>query len=121
MNIVCTIEARMGSSRLPGKTMKKILGKHMLELLIERLKRSKYINDIIVATSVAPMDSIIAELSEKIGVHCFRGSEKDVLGRVLNAAKSVNADIIVEITGDCPLIDPVVVDKVIENHLYLLL
>lgn len=107
----------MGSSRLPGKTMMKILGKSMLELLIERLKRSKLIDEIVIATTTNPKDEIIAELTDKIGVKCFRGSEEDVLARVLDTAKSAGGDIIVEITADCPLIDPDVVDMVIKEYL----
>jgi len=117
MNIVCTVEARMGSSRLPGKTMMKILGKPMLELMIERLKRTKQINDIIIATTTEPKDEVIAELAKKVNVKYFRGSEEDVLGRVLDAAKSIDADVIVQTTGDCPLIDPVVLDMIIEEYL----
>jgi spore coat polysaccharide biosynthesis protein SpsF len=117
MKIVCTIEARMGSTRLPGKTMKPILGKPMLELMIERIKRSTLINDIIVATTIKPADQVIEDLTHKVNVHCFRGSEDDVLERVLQAAKSVYADIIVETTADCPLIDPGLMDDVIQFYL----
>ena len=117
MKIVSTVEARIGSSRLPGKTLMKILGRPMLELLLERLKRSKLIDEIVIATTTNPKDEIIAELAKKTGVKCFRGSEEDVLARVLDAAKSVNADIIVEITADCPLIDPDVVDMTIREYL----
>ena len=117
MKIVSTIEARMGSTRLPGKTMKEIVGKPMLELLIERLKRARRIDEIVVATTVKPEDEVIVELAERVGVKWFRGSSEDVLDRVLKAAKFYRADIIVEITGDCPLIDPAVVDIVIKRYL----
>lgn len=117
MKIASTVEARMGSTRLPGKTMMKILDKPMLEFLIERLKRSKLIDEIVIATTINPKDEIIVELTDKIGVKCFRGSEEDVLARVLDAAKSVGGDIIVEITADCPLIDPDVVDMIIREYL----
>ncbi len=117
MKIVSTVEARMGSSRLPGKTMMKILGKPMLELLIERLKRSELIDEIVIATTTNPKDIVIEELAERAGVKCFRGSEEDVLNRVLNAAKSVNADINAGITGDCALIDPKIVDMLVKEYL----
>ncbi len=117
MKIVSTIEARMGSTRLPGKTMKEIVGKPMLELLIERLKRTKRIDEIVVATTTEPEDRVIAELAERIGVKCFRGSSEDVLDRVLRAAKTYQGDIIVEMTGDCPLLDPVLVDRIINIYL----
>ena len=117
MKIVATIEARMSSSRLPGKVMKSILGKPALALLIERLKRAKLLDDLVVATTINKKDQVIEDLSKKIKIKCFRGSEEDVLGRVLKAAKSVNADLIVEITGDCPLIDPEIVQECIKFFL----
>lgn len=117
MKILSTIEARMASTRLPGKTMREIVGKPMLELLIERLKRTKRIDEIVVATTTEPEDKLIAELAERIGVKCFRGSSEDVLDRVLRAAKTYQGDIIVEMTGDCPLLDPVLVDRIINIYL----
>lgn len=114
--IVATIEARMTSSRLPGKVLMPLAGKPALERLIERLKRSKYLDGIIVATTTNDADDPIEELTKKTGVNCYRGSEMDVLGRVLDAARSVNADVIVEITGDCPLMDHRLVDRGIEEY-----
>lgn len=116
MKIVATIEARMTSSRLPGKVLMPIMGKPMLAYLIERLKRSR-VDEIVVATTDRPTDDPIEQLATNLGVGCFRGSEEDVLGRVLLAAKSVGADVIVEITGDCPLIDPDIVDQVLDVYL----
>ena len=87
MKIVSTIEARMASTRLPGKIMKEILGRPMLELLIERLKRAKKVDEIIVATTVNPEDEVVTRLAERVGVKWFRGSSEDVLDRVLQAAK----------------------------------
>jgi len=117
MKIISTIEARMSSSRLPGKVMKPILGKPVLELLAERLKKVELIDEIVIATTINRGDNVIEELSKKIGVKCYRGSEQDVLKRVLDAAKSVNGDLIVEITGDCPLIDPDIVGECIKLFL----
>jgi len=116
MRIVATVQARMGSTRLPGKTLKPICGKPMLELLVERLKRSK-VDDIIIATTVAGTDEVISDLAAEWGVKAFRGSEEDVLSRVLSAAEAFGADMIVEITGDCPLLDPEVVDRCIDCFL----
>jgi len=113
MKTVATIEARMSSTRLPGKVSRTILGKPMLELLIERLKRAQSLDEIVVATTKNPADNVIEELAHRIGVNCFRGSEEDVLERVLRAAMAAKADLIVEITGDCPLIDPAIVDKLV--------
>lgn len=116
MKIVASIEARMGSSRLPGKSLKKILGKPMLELMIERVKECKEIDDIVVATSSNKKDDTIEDLALKLNINCFRGSEDDVLDRVLNAVKSVNGDIILELWGDCPLIDPRILDLLIQFY-----
>lgn len=112
--VVATIEARMTSSRLPGKVLLDLAGKPSLQHIIERLKRSRYIDDVVVATTVNETDSPIVRLCELINCSYFRGSEEDVLLRVLDAAKSVNADIIVEITGDCPVIDHRHVDHLVE-------
>jgi spore coat polysaccharide biosynthesis protein SpsF len=117
MKIVATIEARMTSSRLPGKILRPILGKPTLELLIERLSRVKQIDKIVVATTSNSTDDIVEELTRRLGIGCYRGSEDDVLDRVLNAAQHYKAGIIVEITGDCPLIDPHVIDQLIEIYM----
>ena len=109
--IVATIEARMTSSRLPGKVLLPLAGKPALERLIERLKRSKYVDEIVIATTTNIADDPIIELAKKIEVKYYRGSEYDVLSRVLKAAKSADADIIVEITGDCPLVDWRLIDR----------
>ena len=105
------------SSRLPGKILKDILGRPTLELLVERVRRSKFIQDVVVATTVAPNDETTVKACEKMGVKCFRGSSEDVLDRVLKAAQANQADLIVELTGDCPLIDPVIIDSVIKHFL----
>lgn len=115
--IVSTIEARYASTRLPGKTLLRICGKPTLELIIERLRRSRFIDEIVVATTVNPDCDALEGLAKKLGVGCFRGSEDDVLDRVLKAAKAYRADIIVEITGDETLIDPAIVDETIEYYI----
>jgi spore coat polysaccharide biosynthesis protein SpsF len=113
MKTCAIIEARMTSTRLPGKILLPVMGKPLLELLVERLKRVHSLDEIIVATTVNPTDDVVETLTRKIGVGCFRGSEDDVLCRVLGAAKKYHVDVIVEITGDCPLIDPEIVEKLI--------
>lgn len=113
--IVATIEARMTSTRLPGKVLMPLAGKPALERLIERLKRSKFVDEIVVATTINKSDDLIVKLAGRLGVKYFRGSELDVLRRVLMAAQSVKGDIIVEITGDCPLVDWRLVDRGIEE------
>jgi len=115
--ILATIEARFASTRLPGKTLLEICGKPTLELIIERLKRSQFIDQIVVATTVNRDCDAIEDLAKRNGVGCFRGSEDDVLDRVLQAAKAYQADVIVEMTGDETLIDPEIVDETIRYYL----
>lgn len=116
MKTVAIIEARMTSTRLPGKILMPVLGKPLLELLVERLKRASSLDQIIVATTTNATDDIVEDLTKKLGIGCFRGSEEDVLDRVLRAAHAFQADIIVEITGDCPLVDPLIVDNVVITY-----
>jgi spore coat polysaccharide biosynthesis protein SpsF len=117
MKIACIIASRMSSTRLPEKAMMKILGKPMLEQLVNRVHRSKLIDEIVVATTIDPNDYVIIDLAKRIGVNSYAGSSEDVLGRTLEAAKSIDADIIVQINGDCPLIDPEISDIVIKKYL----
>ena len=105
----------MRSTRLPGKVLMPILGKPMLELMIERLRRARTLDGIVVATTDGEADQPIADLAERLGVGCFRGSEDDVLARVLGAARAHGADVIVETTGDCPLHEPALIDKVVAD------
>lgn len=117
LKVVVTIEARMTSSRLPGKVLMKSCGKPLLQHMIERLRRCQKIDDIVVATTINDTDNPIVELCKKVDCKYFRGSEEDVLLRVLRAAESVNADVIVETTGDCPLIDWRHIDYLAEFYL----
>ena len=103
--IVATIEARMASTRLPGKIMLPFAGKPSLELMIERVKRASLLDEIVVATTINPKDDEIVKLCRRLHVAYYRGSEEDVLGRLIKAGQSVSADIIVETTSDCPIID----------------
>jgi len=114
---VCIVQARMGSTRLPGKVMKKIMGETILYYIIERLKQSKLIDTILIATSRNQIDNVILEEAKRLNVDCFRGSEDDVLSRYYNAAQTYNAENIVRITGDCPLIDPKMIDEIIGFYL----
>ena len=118
MKIVASIEVRMTSSRLPGKVLMPILNKPVLELLIERVKKANYITDIIVATTTNKDDDPVEELCKKLGIQVFRGSEPDVLGRVHDAHFFINSDIVVELTGDNPLIDPALIDLCVLKFLY---
>ena len=111
------VQARVASSRLPGKVlMESLPGVSMLEYMINRVKKSNNIDDIIVATTINKEDDPIVELCKKLKVKFFRGSEDDVLLRVLNAHEHFKSDIIVELTGDCPLIDYELIDKIIDVY-----
>jgi spore coat polysaccharide biosynthesis protein SpsF (cytidylyltransferase family) len=111
---LCIIQARMGSTRLPGKVLLKIGGVPLLEYEIKRIEQVKKVDKIVVATTVNKQDDKIEKLSKKIGVACFRGSENDVLDRYYQCAlKYPQYGNIIRITGDCPLIDPEVIDGVI--------
>jgi len=110
------IEARMASTRLPGKVLRPIMGRPMLELLIERLQRAETLDCILVATTEKGADDPICALAERLGIGYYRGSEEDVLDRVLRTARAFSVADIIEITGDCPLIDPAVVDRVVREY-----
>ena len=116
MRIVATIEARMASTRLPGKVLAEAEGKPMLALMVERLRRVPALDEIVIATTVNAGDDKVEALARQLGVGCWRGSEEDVLLRVLDAARAHRADVIVELTGDCPLIDPAIVSRVIDAY-----
>lgn len=104
----------MASTRLPGKVMLPLAGRPALQRMVERVRRSQHVDDIIVATTTSPSDDAIVSLCEAMDCRVFRGSIDDVLGRVLGAARETNAQVIVELTGDCPLIDHRHIDRVIE-------
>jgi glutamate-1-semialdehyde 2,1-aminomutase len=116
MKIVAIVQARMGSTRLPDKVMKRICGVPMIELLLARLAKSQRIDQIVLATSTDERNIVLVEHVQSLGYTCVRGSETDVLQRYLVAARQVKADVIIRITGDCPLIDPDLVDQVIEDY-----
>jgi glutamate-1-semialdehyde 2,1-aminomutase len=113
MKTIAIVQARMGSTRLPNKVMKSIGGIPMIELLLSRLSRSKQIDQIIVATSVDERNLPLVDHVLKLGFACEQGSENDVLDRYVKVAKKYNADVVVRITGDCPLVDPNLVDEVV--------
>lgn len=116
MRVVALVQARMGSTRLPNKVMKIIVGKPMIQLLLERLSKSQEIDDIVIASSEDRKNDILDTFVSSLGYVCSRGSEEDVLSRYYHAAKENCADVIVRITGDCPLVDPVLVDQTIQKY-----
>ncbi|MCK4858639.1 MAG: glycosyltransferase family protein, partial [candidate division Zixibacteria bacterium] len=111
------VQARMRSKRLPGKVLKTVLGKSLLEYQTERLRRVTLADKIIIATTTNTTDQPLVEFCQQHSLPCFRGSEEDVLGRYCGAAASHEVDVIVRVTADCPLIDPKVIDKVIRCYL----
>ena len=113
--IVAIIQARMGSSRFPGKTLADLAGRRMLSRVVERVRQSRAVDKAVVATSTDAGDDPISELCAKEGIPCFRGSEDDVLDRFYGAAREHGADVVVRITADCPLIDAGIIDRVIER------
>lgn len=113
MRTILITQARSGSTRLPGKILKEVGGKSLLQIHLERLKKCDKVSEIIVATTVKEEDSIIYDKAIQWGFMAERGSELDVLDRFYQAVKDRNADWIVRVTSDCPLIDPYLVDKVI--------
>ena len=111
------LQARMSSSRLPGKVMRTICQKPMLELQIERTVRCKRMDKLIVATSDQADDNVISDLCVRLSIDCFRGSLNNVLDRFYQAAKANRPDHVTRTTADCPLIDPTVIDRVIDLHI----
>ena len=115
MKIVAIVQARMGSKRLPGKVMELIGGTAAIEVLIRRLSRSQTISQIVLATSNDMRNKPLKEIAETLGVECFLGSEEDVLTRYLQAAEKYHADVVVRVTGDCPLIDAGLLDTMVQE------
>lgn len=112
MNVVAIVQARMGSSRLPGKVLMDLGGRSVLERVICRIRRVSTINAVVVATTELAKDDVIAKECERLGVESSRGSEHDVLDRYYHAASNAQAEAVVRITSDCPVIDPELVDEV---------
>lgn len=113
--VVCIVQARSGSTRLPQKVLHPLVGKPMLLRQLERIGAAKTLDAIVVATTDKPEDDAVESLAKEAGVLYFRGSEQDVLDRYYQAAKEAAADVVVRITGDCPLHDPQVIDLVVKH------
>lgn len=111
--ILALIQARMDSTRLPGKVLCDIVGKPMLERVVERVRRAASIDRVVVATTNRPSDNAVHLFCREAGIDCFRGDEADVLDRFYQAAREFKADVIVRLTGDCPLLDPQVIDSIV--------
>lgn len=117
MIVDATIQARLGSLRLPGKVLAPILGRPLIEYQIERIRRSKIINRVVIATTTNPQDDAIVELAQRLGCECFRGSEDDVVGRVLGSLNRFEIEVNAEFQGDNSIPDPQIIDQVIGYYL----
>jgi spore coat polysaccharide biosynthesis protein SpsF len=118
-DVIAIVQARMGSTRLPGKVILDLAGKPMLVRNIERIQRATKIDDIVIATTKKPEDDKIITLSREHGWKFFRGSENDLLDRYYQTAREYHAQTIVRITSDCPLIEPTIIDLIIEKFIAL--
>lgn len=110
---VAIIQARMSSTRLPGKVLKEAGSRTMLDRMVERVCRAKTLDEVVVATTVDPSDDAVAEFCQEHSIEYIRGSLQDVLDRYVQAALQYHAEIVVRLTGDCPLIDPPLYRKLI--------
>lgn len=115
MNVTAIIQARMSSSRLPSKVLLPLVGKPVLEHVVERIRACKEISRVVVATSTDQTDNAIEQWCQSAAIDCYRGSLNDVLDRYYQAAKLYHADVVVRITADCPAVDPTIVDEVING------
>src|SRR5688572_18552180 len=117
MSTIAIIQARMGSSRLPGKIMMDLAGEPMLVRCVNRVRRASLLDEVVVATTVSHADDATVMLCVAKHWPCFRGSEDDVLDRYYNAARRHRADIVVRVSSDCPFIEPEVIDRVVAEVL----
>ena len=117
MNVVAIVQARMSSTRLPGKVLKEVVGKPVLWHIINRLQKAKLVDKVVIAAPKTNADKPIIKFAQENDIDYYAGSEFDLLDRIYQAAKKFKADAIVWITADCPLIDPGIVDRVVEFYL----
>lgn len=112
--IIAIVQARMGSTRLPGKVLTDLGGATVLARVVERVRRSARVDQVVIATSVSPIDQPIVSECERLNVACFRGSEEDVLDRYFRAAQRFDGETVLRVTSDCPLTDPTLIDGLIQ-------
>jgi spore coat polysaccharide biosynthesis protein SpsF len=117
MKNIVIIQARMGSTRLPGKVLKVLINKTVLAHVVDRVQAVQSIDDIVIATTLASQDDSIIEEAKRLGVSYYRGSESDVLSRYYEAARQFRADSVVRVTSDCPLLDPGVSSMIVQEYL----
>lgn len=116
MKVVAIVQARMGSTRLPNKVMAEIAGRPLIAVLLQRLGLARQVHQIVLATSVDPVNDSLVRCVSELGYACVRGSEKDVLQRYVDSAREHNADVVVRITGDCPLVDAGLIDQAVVRY-----
>lgn len=109
--VTASIQARMGSSRLPGKVLRKLHGKEMLRWQVDRIRESRLVDEVVVATTTSPVDDEIVEFCRTYDVRCFRGPEHDVLGRICRLINEFDVELHVECFGDSPFVDPQLIDE----------
>ena len=119
MKVLAIVQARMGSNRLPGKVMKALDGHPMIYHTVTRLQKARYVDEVILATSNKEGDTPLADYITELGFKVFRGDEENVLERYKLASDLYGGDIIIRVTGDCPLLDPIVVDHVITRFMIM--
>jgi spore coat polysaccharide biosynthesis protein SpsF len=117
LRVVAIIQARMGSTRLPGKVLMDLGGATVLARVVQRTRAATLLDEVVVATSLLPADDVTVQECQRLSVACFRGDEEDVLARYYRAAQEFGADAIVRITADCPLIDPELIDATVRAFL----
>lgn len=117
MRVILITQARMSSTRLPGKVLKEVLEKPLLEHHIDRLRQVQNAADVVVATTVNSSDDAVVNLCSKINCAVYRGSEEDVLGRYYETARTHDADAVIRVTADCPIIDPKVIERVVQFYI----
>jgi spore coat polysaccharide biosynthesis protein SpsF len=117
MVIVGAIQARMGSTRLPGKVLAPILGRPMAWRIFERARHSKHLDQVVIATTTEPSDDELVRFAEQNNIGCYRGRVDDIVERLCSTAQRFQADVLVRIWGDCPFVDPEVIDQALEKLL----
>lgn len=119
MKVVVITQARSGSTRLPNKVLKKIKGKTLLQIHVDRIKKARLVDDIYISTTTSKKDNVIEDLAKDFDVNYYRGSENDVLDRFYQTVKEIKPNFIVRLTSDCPLIDPELIDEVVKRAIDL--
>ena len=117
MRVVAVVQARMGSTRLPGKVLKNILGKPVLWHIVNRVQKAKHVNEVVIAATTSPEDEKLEKFAADCSLGIYRGSVNDIVDRFLGAGKKFQADVVVRVWGDCPFVDPEIIDKMLSKFI----